>query len=134
MRFLILPCDELPTVSLRGLFSGGLRGAGTFPLPEKPLPTPNFLLFASRFMLSNLARAYCSGHAMPCTFVTWAFNCRLRSHRGLCIIWSFLLQARPWQQNFGFCSFRMQRVCCIFSFTATECALSGLFSTRDIDN
>ena len=64
MRFLMLPCDALPTLSLRGLFSGGLRGAGTFPLPVKPLPTPNFLLLASRFMLPNLARAYRSSHAM----------------------------------------------------------------------
>ena len=45
MRASMLPCDEFPTLSLRDLFSGGLREAGPFPLTENPLPAPNFLLF-----------------------------------------------------------------------------------------
>ena len=53
MHFIMLPCDEFPTLSLRDLFSGGLRA---FPLPEKPLPTPNFLLFVSRFISSSTVK------------------------------------------------------------------------------
>ena len=45
MHYILLPWDEFPTLSLRDLFSGGLREPGPFPLLEKPLPAPNFLLF-----------------------------------------------------------------------------------------